>query len=158
MGGYFATGTKHHRSVAKIYPAATITPAAPGHPVSRGWREFTLHDEPYTNNYFGPAGNQPAPNVTALATSMLPPESPRREIVAWCVDRKDGGRGMGVVMPHFYRSWKVDDLRKCIMNGIVWTAKIDVPADGVQTKLPDLETFKPESVEPKARDPRTKSQ
>jgi hypothetical protein len=25
----------------------------PEHPISRGWKEFMLHDEPYINNYFG---------------------------------------------------------------------------------------------------------
>lgn len=154
MGGYFATRCKHHQSIAKIYPAATITPAAPAHPVSRGWREFTLNDEPYINNYFGPDGNKLAPNVTALATSMLPPESPRREIVAWCTERKDGGRGMGIVIPHFYRNWKIDDLRKFILNGIVWTAKLAVPKDGVQTTTPDLASFQPVSVEPTPREPK----
>lgn len=152
MGGYFATGgTKHHRSVARIYPSATITPSAPEHPVSRGWREFTLNDEPYINNYFGPDGNRLAPNATALAVSMLPPESPKREVVAWCAERKDGGRGFGIVMPHFYRNWRLDDLRTFILNGIVWTAKLEVPRNGVQTAAPDLAAFKPASVEPKSQ-------
>lgn len=148
MGGYFATRCLHHQSVAKIYRNATITPAAADHPVSRGWKEFTLHDEPYINNYFGSDANKLAANVTALATSMLPPEKPRREIVSWCVDRNDGGRGFGIVMPHFYRSWKIDDLRTFILNGIVWTAKREVPQTGVQSELPLLTVFEPASVEP----------
>lgn len=147
-GGYFATRCDHHQSIAKIYPAATITPGAPAHPVSRGWKEFTLHDEPYINNYFGPAGNRPAANVTVLATSQLPPDAPRPEIVAWGIDRPDGGRGFGIVMPHFYRNWAVEDLRRFILNGIVWTAKLEVPAGGVHTTLPALATFAPASVEP----------
>lgn len=148
MGGYFANRScPHHQSIAKIFPAATITPAAPAHPVSRGWKEFTLNDEPYINNYFGPDGNRLAPNVTALATSMLPPESPKRETVAWCVERAAGGRGFGIVMPHFYKNWDNEDLRRFILNGIVWSAKCDVPAGGVQSALPDLKTFSPESVE-----------
>ena len=148
IGGYFANRTcSHHESIAKIFPAATISPAAPTHPVSRGWKEFTLHDEPYINNYFGP-GNVMAPNVTALATSMLPPESPKRETVAWCIERPDGGRGFGIVMPHFYKNWRHDDLRRFILNGIAWTAKLDVPAEGVQTTLPDLSTFNPAAIEP----------
>jgi type 1 glutamine amidotransferase len=150
-GGYFATRGKHHQSVAKIFPAATISPAAPEHPVSQGWREFILNEEPYYNNYFGPDGNRLMPGVTALATSMLPPESPRREIVAWSIERRDGGRGFGIVMPHFYRNWKNEDLRRFVLNGIVWTAKLGVPTEGVKTTLPDLETFSPESVEPKPR-------
>jgi type 1 glutamine amidotransferase len=134
--------------VAKVYPAATISPAAPGHPVSRGWREFTLNDEPYINNYVGPEGNRARPNVITLATSQLPPESPRSEIVAWGVDRADGGRGFGIVMPHFYRNWAIEDLRRFILNGIVWTAKLEVPAAGVKTTLPDLAQFGPVSVHP----------
>ena len=148
LGGYFATKCAHHQSIAKIYPVATITPAAAGHPVSRGWKEFTLNDEPYINNYFGGEGNALLPGVTVLATSMLPPESPKSERVAWCVDRADGGRGLGIVMPHFFRNWKNEDLRRFILNGIVWTAKLDVPPGGVQTAAPDLAAFAPVSIEP----------
>lgn len=147
MGGYFANRTcPHHESFARIYLNATITPAAPQHPVSRGWRQFSLHDEPYTNNYFGP-GNVMAKNVTALATSMLPPDNPKQETVAWCVEREDGGRGFGIVMPHFYKNWRNEDLRRCILNAIVWSAKVEVPAEGVQSELPRLDFFKPEAME-----------
>ena len=175
LGGYFATKCAHHQSIAKIYPAATITPAAAptkdrrfstagnvgeerktavenhrslAHPVLRGWKEFTLHDEPYINNWFGGEGNALLPGVTVLATSMLPPEAPKSERVAWCIERADGGRGFGIVMPHFYRNWKTEDLRRFILNGIVWTAKLDVPAAGVQTAAPDLAAFAPASIEP----------
>jgi len=148
LGGYFANRTcPHHESFARIFRDATITPAAPDHPISRGWQEFTLHDEPYTNNYFGREENRLADNVTALATSMLPPDSPRKEIVAWCVERSDHGRGFGIVMPHFYKNWNQADLRKFILNGIVWTAQIAVPQNGVSPKLPDLENFQPAAVE-----------
>ncbi len=154
MGGYFANRScKHHESFAKIFPAATITPAAPQHSVWRGCREFTLNDEPYTNNYFRP----PAASVTVLATSMLPPDAPKAEAVSWCVERADSGRGFAVVMPHFFKNWKIEDLRRYILNGIIWTAKLDVPADGVKTTLPELTTFKPTSIEPKPRETKTKT-
>lgn len=148
MGGYFANRScPHHESIARIYEAATIEPAAPDHPVSRGWKTFTVHDEPYINNYFGPDENRPAENVTVVATSMLPPEAPRREAVAWAVERPDGGRGFGVVMPHFYKNWRDDDLRRMILNAIVWAAGREVPAGGVATAAPDLAAFEPEAVE-----------
>ena len=50
-------------------------------------------------------------------------------------------------MPHFYKNWSNDDLRRFILNGIVWTAKLSVPPSGVRTPKPDLEAFNPESVE-----------
>jgi len=157
MGGYFANRScPHHESFAKIFPAATIKPAAPQHPVWRGCREFTLNDEPYFNNYFGKDGNPPAGNVTVLATSMLPPAAPKPETVSWCIERPDSGRGFAVVMPHFYRNWKLDDLRRYILNGIVWTAKLDVPATGVQTTLPELSLFAPVALEPQPPAPKTK--
>ena len=60
-------------------------------------------------------------------------------------------------MPHFYRNWKLEDLRRYILNGIVWTAKLDVPADGVKTTLPDLSTFAPVSIEPLPPVPKAKA-
>jgi type 1 glutamine amidotransferase len=148
MGGYFATGCRHHRSVARVL-TATIVPEKGDHPVLRGWEEFTFDDEPYWNNYFGKDG--PAENVTPLAFSMLPPDEPNKEIVAWAVARPDGGRGVGVVLPHYFRNWGVDALRTLVLNAIFWTAKLDVPGEGVKASLPELSIFQPESVDPRPR-------
>jgi type 1 glutamine amidotransferase len=148
-GGYFATRCNHHKSVARVFQEATIEPGTTDHPVLRGWKKFTVHDEPYINNFFGKDG--PAKNVTILATSQLPPEKPQAETVAWAIDRKDGGRGVGVVMPHFFRNWKDDDLRTLILNAIVWAAGAEVPKAGVRVKLPELTEFKPDAVEPKKK-------
>lgn len=145
MGGYFATGgTTHHKSIAKVFNA-TIEPGAGDHPVLHGWKAFSLRDEPYVNNYFGPDG--PTKNVTALASTMYPPEAPKRETVAWAVSRADGGCGMGVVMPHFYRNWQNDDLRTLILNGIVWSTHTDVPSEGMKVPKLDLASFGPAAIE-----------
>jgi type 1 glutamine amidotransferase len=152
IGGYFANRScPHHQSVARVFEEATITPSAPAHPIWRGCGQFTLHDEPYIANYFGPENNHPAPNVTILATAMLPPEDPKPEPVAWCVDRADGGRGAGIVMPHFYRNWLIEDLRKLVLNTIVWSARVDVPSAGAASPAPDLASFKPDSIDPLPR-------
>ena len=90
-------------------------------------------------------------NVTSLVSTMLPPEAPQKETVVWSVERADGGRGVGLVIPHFYRNWRIDDLRTLILNSICWTAKCEIPVDGIQSSLPDLATFEPASVEPKPR-------
>jgi type 1 glutamine amidotransferase len=149
IGGYFANRScPHHQSVARVFQHATIEPAAVDHEITRGWSAFTVHDEPYINNYFGGEGNSLRAGVTAVATAQLPPESPRRETVAWCIERGDSGRGFGVVMPHFYRNWSDDSLRTLILNGIVWTAKRTVPARGVSTAKPDLAAYGPAAVTP----------
>ncbi len=146
IGGYFSTRGAPHVSVAKVYKAAEIVPDPGGHPVLRGVTPFTLHEEPYINNYFGPNGM--ADNVTSLATSMLPPKNPKKECVAWAIARPDGGRGVGIVMPHFFKNWEVSELRTMLLNGVVWSAHIEVPKTGVVLELPDLESFHPVSVIP----------
>ncbi len=153
LGGYFATGCKHHRSVARVL-TSTMVPEDNEHPILQGWKSFTFDDEPYWNNYFGKDG--PASNVTPLVYSMLPPIEPKKETIAWAVQRPDGGRGVGIVLPHYYRSWRIDDLRTLVLNSIVWTAKTDIPAEGVKTSLPDMAIFEPGSVEPKPRPKRKK--
>ncbi len=148
IGGYFANRScAHHQSVARVYPEAIIEPVDPSHPVSRGWKAFSIHDEPYINNYFGGPGNRLGPHVRALAASMLPPDAPQREVVAWGLERPDGGRGFGIVMPHYYKNWADINLRRIILNAVVWTAGLDVPPGGVVTPEPDLEAFSPDSVE-----------
>jgi type 1 glutamine amidotransferase len=153
MGGYFATRCQHHQSVARIFREATITPASADHPVSRGWEEFTLHDEPYINMYFDPAQEESPLTFTPIATSLLPPESPTSHVVAWTVERSAGGRGFAVVMPHFYRNWRVEDLRRLILNGIVWSSGHPVPVVGVQTPPPDLKQFQPKAISPPPNKP-----
>jgi type 1 glutamine amidotransferase len=146
LGGYFATRCTHHASIAKVFPNATIKPAKVKHEILNGWKPFTIHDEPYINNWFGKDG--PAKGVTVLATADLPPEKPKAEPVAWAIERGDGGRGAGIVMPHFYRNWANDDLRTLLFNAMVWTAKLAVPAGGVAVTRPELKSFDPASVEP----------
>jgi len=143
MGGYFASRCAHHQSIARIFPQCEILPATAEHPVSRGWGPFTLNDEPYIENYFGTPEQVAQSGLIELATSMLPPEAPKRQVVAWGVERPDGGRGFAIVMPHYYHNWALDDLRTLILNGIVWSARRDIPAQGVRVDLPDLSLFAP---------------
>lgn len=146
IGGYFATRCDHHQSVAKVFAKATVEPTKGDHPCHRGWTAFDFHDEPYIENYFGPNG-QPQ-TVTTIATAMLPPEQPKPQTIAWAITRPDGGRGAGIVFPHFYRNWKLDSMRTLILNACVWSAGAEIPAAGIQVKLPNLTDYKPDSVEP----------
>jgi hypothetical protein len=148
LGGYFATGCPHHRSIARVC-TATLCPEDIEHPILHGWKQFTFDDEPYWNNYFGKNG--PQDNVTSLVYSMLPADAPKKETIAWAVDREDGGRGVGIVVPHYYRNWRIDDLRTLVLNSIVWTAKVEVPNEGVKSSLPDIARFQPDAVEPQLR-------
>jgi hypothetical protein len=55
--------------------------------------------------------------------------------VGWAVERKDGGRGFGFTGGHYFANWWLPDFRRLVLNAIAWTAKIDVPAGGVESTL-----------------------
>ena len=50
------------------------------------------------------------------------------QIVAWACERPDGGRGFGFTGGHYHRNWGNDNFRKLVLNAILWTAKVEVPA------------------------------
>lgn len=56
------------------------------------------------------------------------------QTLMWGIERKDGGRGVGFTGGHYHRNWSVDDFRKVVLNAIVWTAKMEVPKEGVPSK------------------------
>ena len=139
LGGYFAHGCTQHQSLHQTC-RAEFTPAEGDHPICRGWKAFTFREEVYYNVYFGK--QRPAENVAPIVCCMMPPEKPKKEIVGWAVTRADGGRGVGFTAPHFYQNWQLDDMRTLVLNSIVWSAKIEVPHDGVNSPAPNLNTFR----------------
>jgi type 1 glutamine amidotransferase len=61
------------------------------------------------------------------------------EHVAWAYERPDGGRGFGCTGGHTHWVYAQNDFRKLLLNAICWTAKVDVPVDGVSTPTPSVE-------------------
>ena len=51
----------------------------------------------------------------------------------WAIERPDGGRGFGFTGGHFHKNWGNENFRKVVLNAILWTAKVEVPAEGAQT-------------------------
>ncbi|HEV7225050.1 MAG TPA: hypothetical protein VGN42_20260, partial [Pirellulales bacterium] len=71
----------------------------------------------------------------------------RPEIVAWTTERPDGGRGFGFTGGHFHRNWGNDDFRKLVLNALFWTAKVEVPSQGVASSVMPEELAK--NLDPK---------
>jgi type 1 glutamine amidotransferase len=81
------------------------------------------------------------PKDKALVPLLKVPELKGREgngnTVAWCRERETGGgRGFATTCGHFYDNWKDDDFRKLVLNGLIWTAHVEVPKGGVESKYP----------------------
>jgi hypothetical protein len=99
--------------------------------------------------------------------SAVPPESTRRgrdgphtgnpevrkrtgmaEVLSWTYERPDGGRGFGFTGMHEHWSWAQDSYRKSVLNGIAWTANVEIPKDGVPSKTPTLEEMQADLAKP----------
>ena len=105
-----------------------LKPTTPDHPVARGLRPFALHEEFYFNMRF----RQP----DARRRSILSFGDDDASAVAWAVERADGGRGFAYTGGHFHKNWANENVRRMVLNALLWTAKVDVPPGGVQSSLP----------------------
>ncbi len=122
LGGYYENGYSKN----PINEVET-SPAAPNHPICRGWKAFIAKDEYYYRIRFK-AGDK---RVTPIMTAMLGKDKPVRETIAWAVQRAGGGRGFGFTGGHFHANWKIKPFRSMVLNAIAWTAGLEVPAGGV---------------------------
>lgn len=166
MGGYFET----HWSVNPHWTADFK--GFPKHPVSNGLKPYAILDEWYFHMRFAEEGelshilaatapedtmeradgpHSGNPHVRKAVVEGLP------QTVAWAFERPDGGRGFGFTGGHFHKNWGNDNQRMVVLNAILWTARAEVPADGVTSNVTpeelkaNLDSVKPQagkSVEP----------
>src|SRR5256885_7167668 len=54
--------------------------------------------------------------------------------MAWAFERADGGRSFGFTGGHVHNNWANEDYRRLMVNAILWSAKIDVPAEGAKVR------------------------
>ena len=131
VGGYYNFETRESSNRMGRAPTP-YSPATPSHAISRGWNAFSL---PHHETYFRLSFAERAVPILK-APLIAQPERPSDNVVAWALPRPGGGRGFGFSGGHFYDNWLNDDLRTMVLNGIVWTAGLDVPADGVRSSVP----------------------
>jgi type 1 glutamine amidotransferase len=144
LGGYYETGfsTNPHWQ-ARIE-------SLPRHPITDGVEPFTVGDEWYYNIRFQPGMKGITPileakpdDETRQGKSSYPPgpyphivaASGRSEVLAWAVERPDGGRSFGFTGGHNHVNWGDPNFRRLVLNAILWAAKLDVPDGGAQSRV-----------------------
>lgn len=146
LGGRFETEWS-------VNPLWTVRdPLVPSHEVTRGVNPFTIEDEWYyhlrlakgiipvlqalppadTLGQDGPRSGNPA--VRAALTRGEP------QTLGW-VYTGAGTRAFGFTGGHFHRNWRDDSFRTLVLNGIVWSAGVLVPARGVASTTPALTKY-----------------
>ena len=117
LGGWF--NPKFSKLNTRV---AHLQQADPASPICRGWKEYDLRDEYYLFLKFAPS-----------ARPVLKVDIDKKEhTVAWTYERPEskGGRSFGIVLGHFHSNFGEKPFRQALVNGILWTAHVDVPAGG----------------------------
>jgi len=97
----------------------------PEHPVSRGWSEFEIDDEYYLDPVIDKG--KPLLQVTERKGKDV--------IVGWVHERANGGRSFSTTLGHSHLRFQNDHFRRMIVNGILWSAGLEVPRDGAPVGL-----------------------
>lgn len=137
----------------------------PQHPITSGVKPFSIRDEWYFFMRFGDGMQGVTPILTAVApeSTMARNDGPHEgnpavrasvargeaQHMAWAFERPDGGRGFGFTGAHYHKNWGNDNFRKLVLNAILWTAKAEIPADGVQSTMTEEELKA--NLDPKGR-------
>ncbi len=123
----------------------------PQHPITRGVKPFRIFDEWYFHMRF----RDQMAGVIPILSAVPPPSTMDRgdgphegnpavraavrngevQHMAWAFERPDGARGFGFTGGHYHKNWGNDDFRKLVLNAILWTAKVEVPPDGVASEV-----------------------
>lgn len=148
IGGYY----EDRFSTNPHWTAEIMT--LPDHPITRGVKPFAIEDEWYYNIHLRPELKGVTPILIARPSDetrlgkSASPRGPyphivaakgREEVLAWAVERPDGGRGFGFTGGHFHKNWGNPDFRTLVLNAIVWTAKREIPPDGVPSSVTPAE-------------------
>jgi type 1 glutamine amidotransferase len=91
------------------------------HPIATGLSPFKIKDEFYYKLKL-------AKSVKPALNAKIDGES---EIVAWSLERPDGGRSFGFSGLHFHSNWKQPEYRRLVGQGVLWTLKLPVPEKGL---------------------------
>jgi type 1 glutamine amidotransferase len=117
LGGWFNTEFSQYHVRESI-----VQRVAPQHPVSRGWESYPLREEFYVNLKF-------LEDIRPIATAEV---NDHTYTIGWTYDRPgpNNGRSFGFVGGHFHENFANPPFCKSIVNGVLWTAHIDLPDAG----------------------------
>ena len=129
----------------------------PNHPITRGVKPFATHDEWYFNMRWtenAAAKGKITPLLVAKPSDdvrdgpYVSPRGPYDHIIAasgrdetmmWAYERPNGGRSFGFTGGHTHTNWGDPNQRKIMLNALLWIAKVEVPANGVQDKITEAD-------------------
>lgn len=111
----------------------------PEHPITRGVKPFKI-DDGYLYKLRFAAGMK---GITPLLRTTNPKDKKAKlddaAIVSWAFEREGGGRSFAFTGGHLHASFAEEGYRRFLVNGILWSAKHEIPAAGAPVALTPAE-------------------
>jgi type 1 glutamine amidotransferase len=107
-------------------------PLNPTHAIMRGVTPWTYEREEFFTQEYLPEDARRTPLL-----SVTDPVKGDSSIVSWAVQREGGGRGFMFTGMDFHKNWAIEQHRRMLLNGVVWAARMEVPAGGMSCSIPD---------------------
>jgi hypothetical protein len=114
------------------------------HPVLNGVSSFAAPGDGWLFNlHFAEKGFTPllvgAVPDKSRTTADAKAHAGRDEVIAWAFQRPNGGRGFGFTGADLHKSWSYESQRRLVVNGILWSAGLEVPAGGAKMDFNDAD-------------------
>jgi hypothetical protein len=125
----------------------------PVHPVARGLSPFSIRDEWYFHMRFRQEMKDVIPILSAIPPdhAFSSQDGPycgnphvratkgKPQHLLWLSENANGTRGFGFTGAHFHWNWGHPQMRKSVLNAIVWIAGLEPPKDGIPSENPTYE-------------------
>lgn len=117
-----------HGGPDRKYKVVEVQAAPSSHAIATGVPPFAVKDEFYyaLKRVKAEKTWQPVLNV---------PIEGADETVAWAYEREDGGRSFGFSGLHFHENWKLTGYRRLVVQGVLWSLKMEIPKEGADVRV-----------------------
>lgn len=107
----------------------------PDHPITRGVAPFKIDDGWLWKIKFADGEK----GVTPLLRTWNPKATTKpqglQDVIAWAYDRPGGGRSFSFTGGHLHASLAQEGYRRFLVNGILWSAGVEIPKEGAKVEL-----------------------
>lgn len=136
LGGVYVPGKSgrgHWASQHVDFPKHAITQGVEPWKVKDGW----LNKIEFVDGQKGVVPLVWSGKEHAGSRSGLDPD-----IVGWAYERPQGGRSFSFSGLDAHSAWSLDGMRKLVVNGILWSAQVEIPKEGARIDITEeqLET------------------
>ena len=109
----------------------------PKHPITRGVTPWKINDGWLNAIQFADGMKGVTPLVWSGKQYAGSRSGLDKDIVAWAYERPNGGRSFAFTGLDAHSAWSLPGMRQLVVNGVLWSAGLDIPSVGASCQIED---------------------